>query len=144
MFDINKFGSTKFEKRIEGVTVDVLKDFFSEGEKPEFKVRGLTHHEVAECAEGIQNKDNTKAVLEAVAGHKPAIKEAIGELLGGTVDIPVDTQKRILHLVRGSVEPEIDEGLAVKLAETFPVEFTLLTNKILELTGLGQVAIKKP
>ena len=143
MFQVNQFSNAKFERRQEAVTVAALQDFFSDGDKPEFIVQGLTHHEVARCAEGLQNNDNLKALLQAAAGHTPSIKDAVGEILGGTINIPVDTQKRILHLVAGSVTPKIDESMAVKLAETCPIEFTELTNKILELTGLGQVAIKK-
>jgi len=143
MFDNSKFANAKFGNRTEGVNVDVLSDFFPKKEKPIFIVRGLTHHELSKCAEGIISKDNTKVILEAVAGNNPSIKEAIGELIGGKNEIPLDTQKRILHLVAGSLKPEIDESMAVKLAETFPIEFILLTNKIVELTGLGQVAIKK-
>ena len=143
MFDTNKFGNAKFERRTESVDVDALKDFFPEGEEPKILVQGLTHHEVSKCAEGIQGNANLEAMLKAAAGHTPSMKEAVGELLGKTTEVPKDTQKRILHLVAGSVEPKIDESTAVKLAETFPIEFTLLSNKIIELTGLGQVAIKK-
>lgn len=143
MFDTSKFEQAKFERRIEAVEMTALSAFFKEGDKAEFSVQGLTHHELAECSSAIKTKDNTKAVLQAVAGHEPAIKEAITELLGAKVAIPADTQKRILHLVKGSVEPKIDEMFAVKLAECFPVEFTILTNKVLELSGLGQVAVKK-
>lgn len=143
MFDINQFNSTKFKRRTEVVTVKGLQQFFPEGEKAEFIVQGLKHSEVAQCAEGLQSKDNLKALLQAAAGHAPSIKEAVGEIIGGNDKVPKDTQKRILHLVIGAVEPKIDEAMAVKLSETFPVEFIELTTKILELTGLGQVAIKK-
>jgi hypothetical protein len=146
-FDVSKFAKAKFERRTEAVEVTALSDFFPKPkdpkQKPTITVQGLTHHEVARCAEGMQSNDNLKALLEAAAGHKPAIKAAVGQLLGGENDIPKDTQKRILHLVSGSLEPKIDEGIAVKLAENFPIEFTILTNKILELTGLGQIAVKK-
>lgn len=143
MFNSNKFASAKFERRTEVVIVDGLKAFFPAGESPEFTVQGLKHSEIAKCNEQVQNQDNLKALLEAAAGSKPAIKEAVKGILDANVNIPVDTQKRILHLVTGSLEPKIDESMAVKLAETFPVEFTELTNTILKLTGLGQVAVKK-
>ena len=143
MFDINQFKTAKFERRTEAVIVKGLQEFFPDGEKAEFIVQGLKHSEVAKCAEGIQSNDNLKAVLQAAAGHAPSIKEAINDIIGGKDEIPKDTQKRILHLVVGSVEPKIDEAFAVRLSETFPVEFIELTTKILELTGLGQVAIKK-
>ncbi len=143
MFDTGKFGKAKFERRTESVDVSALKDFFQEGEEPKILVQGLTHHEVSRCSEGIQGNTNLEALLKATAGHAPSMKEAVGELLGKTTEVPKDTQKRILHLVAGSLEPKIDEMTAVKLAETFPIEFTLLSNKIVELTGLGQLAIKK-
>lgn len=143
MFEVNKFNKAKFERRVEGVEVKALSDFFKKGSDPVIMVRGLTHHEVAKCAEGIQSSANLEALLKAAAGHAPSMKDAIGELIGKVGDTPKDTQKRILHLVEGAVEPEFDEMTAIKLAETFPIEFTQLTNKILELTGLGQVAIKK-
>jgi len=143
MFNSSEFASAKFERRTEVVAVDGLKDFFADGAKPEFEVQGLTHAEIAKCSEGAQGDSNLRPLLEAAAGHKPSIKEAVTQILGGVVDVPLDTKKRILQLTTGSVEPKIDEGMAVKLAETFPVEFTILTNKILELTGLGQVAVKK-
>jgi len=143
MFNTQKFGNANFERRQESVEVKALSDFFDKGEEPKIVVQGLTHHEVSRCSEGIQNSTNLEAMLKAAAGHAPAMKEAVGELLGKVGDVPKDTQKRIMHLVAGSVKPEIDEMTAVKLAETFPIEFTILTNKIVELTGLGQVAVKK-
>lgn len=144
MFNTSKFANTKFERRTEAVPVDSLKDFFEEGEKPEFIVQSLTHAEIASCAEKASGNDNLKVLLEAAAGHKPSIKEAVGEILGKADSVPLDTRKRILHLIHGCLTPKLDEGQAVLLSETFPVEFTELTNKILQLTGLGQIAVKKP
>ena len=143
MFNSDKFGSTTFERRTEAVDMTALAEFFDLDDKQVFTVQGLTHHELASCVEGLQAKDNTKSILEAVAGSNHAIKGAIKDIINNNNDIPVDTQKRILHLTKGAVAPAIDEMFAVQLAERFPVEFTILTNKILELSGLGQVAIKK-
>lgn len=143
MFNLDKFTNANFERRTEVVPVGALQDFFPKDEEAVFKVQGLTHSEIAECAEKIQSQGNLKTVLEAAAGHKPSIKSAIGEIIESKLQVPIDTQKRILHLVKGSVEPKFDEMSAVKLSETFPVEFTELTNKILELSGKGQVSVKK-
>jgi hypothetical protein len=52
--------------------------------------------------------------------------------------VPDDVAKRIEHLVLGSVDPVCTPDLAVRLCETYPVEFYQLTTKILELTGKGQ------
>ncbi len=143
MFDTSKFGNTNFERRQESVEVKALSDFFKKGEEPKILVQGLTHHEVSQCAEGLTSDVNLESLLKAAAGHKPAMKEAVDELIGKTVAVPKDTKKRIMHLVAGSVEPKIDEMTAILLAERFPIEFSQLSNKIVELTGLGQVAVKK-
>lgn len=142
-FDKNRFNSATFERRTETVPVAVLSDFFGEDEKAEFEVQGLTHHEIAECSAGVQGNENLKNILQAAAGHKPSIKKAIEDILETSVEVPVDTQKRILQLVKGCLKPKLDEGTSVRIAERFPVEFIELTNKILELTGLGHIAVKK-
>ena len=56
---------------------------------------------------------------------------------------PTDIAKRISMLVMGSVAPETDEELALKLCLYFPIEFFAITNKITELTGLG-LSIRHP
>jgi hypothetical protein len=47
-------------------------------------------------------------------------------------------------MVAGSVEPACSMELAVRLAEHYPVIFFQLSNRILELTGQGSDAEKKP
>jgi hypothetical protein len=39
--------------------------------------------------------------------------------------------------VAGSVEPQIDREIAVRLFAAYPIVGYTLTNKILELTGMG-------
>lgn len=143
-FDIKGFERTKFKRNTEDFKVEVLKDFFAEDEEPVFIMQGLRHDEIAACNAAIRGNDNLKTILQAAAHHKPSIKKAIGDMITGGVDVPEDTQKRIMHLTFGSVKPKINEGLAVKLAETFPVEFIQMTDLILKLTGEGMIAVKKP
>ena len=143
-FNLNKFNNQNFERRIEEVEISALQDFFPKDKKAIFTVQGLTHPELAKAREGLQKVDNLQSLLEAAAGSKPAIKDAIQTLISNNVDVPQDTQLRILHLVSGSVEPKLDEISSIKLANCFPTEFMTLTNKIMELSGKGQVAIKKP
>ena len=143
-FDIKGFERTKFKRRTENFKVEVLKEFFKDDEEPVFIMQGLRHDEIAACNAAIKGNENLKVILQAAASHKPSIKAAIGDMIGGSVGVPEDTQKRIMHLTYGSVKPKIDEGLAVKLAESFPVEFIQMTDLILKLTGEGMIAVKKP
>jgi hypothetical protein len=65
-------------------------------------------------------------------------------ILGIGTDTPPDLVKRLEHLVFGSVAPEIDREIAVRLFAAYPVVAYQLTNKILELTGLGADPGKAP
>ena len=144
-FDIKAFNKAKFKRRTEEVEVDALSAFFKsknkteqEDIKPVFVVQGLTHHEISEAKDSLKGSDNLKTMLEAMAGSKPALKEAVTDLIEAKVNLSQDTQLKIKHLVLGCVEPKVDETAAVKIAECFPVEFITIANKIMELTGLGQ------
>ena len=69
--------------------------------------------------------------------------EAVKGLMGVN-ETPADIAKRLEWLVLASVDPPCTLDLAVRLCETFPIEFYQLTNKIYELTGRGQVPGKQP
>jgi len=73
-----------------------------------------------------------------------ARKEAFAAILGTGDDVPDDLVKRYEHLIAGSVSPPCDRELAIKLFATFPVVAFQLSNKILELTGLGADSGKAP
>ena len=150
MFDIKAFNKTAFKRRTAEVEVSALSAFFKDAPNSEqedakhvFIVQGLTHHEIAEAKDSLTGQDNLKSILEAIQASKPAIKAAVTDLIEAKVNLPQDTQLKIKHLIMGCVEPAIDESTAVKLAECFPIEFTVIANKIIELTGLGQEAVKK-
>lgn len=142
--DTRSFLAEEFSPREEAVRVDGLVSFFPDGEEPMWKVRGLTHGELAEAEEASTRRQDVAAVVAALEGNDKYKQEAIQELLGVDGQVPKDTAKRMEMLVKGSVDPEITLDVAVKLANTFPIEFSLITNKILELTGKGHEAIKKP
>jgi hypothetical protein len=139
-FDAKKFLKTKFVKRTFPVSVPDLRDFFHEGEEAVWTVRGLTGQELARANEAADRSKNMATILSALSSDVSKEKEtAVKELLGLTKGTPADISKRIEHLVLGSVDPECTQDLAVKLCETYPVEFYQLTNKIMELTGQGQM-----
>lgn len=144
MFDTRGFLNEEFVPRQEAVRVDGLSAFFGEDEEPLWTVRGLTHGELAQAEEASERRQDVAKVVEALEGNDKYKQEAIQELLGVDGKVPKDTAKRMEMLVLGSVEPaEVTLDIAVKLANTFPIEFSALTNKILELTGKGSEAVKK-
>jgi len=137
-FNSKEFMKQSFNSRTEDVRVVELASWFAEGDEPVFKVRGLTFEELNKADNAA---DNSKAMLNLVATLQTkdgtAIADGIKDAFGIGKDTPANMVKRINHMVMGSVDPEIDEEFAVKLASTFPIEFTLISNKIIELTGKG-------
>lgn len=141
-FDANAFNKAKFKPRTAQVKVDSLKDFF-DGD-PVWEVRGLTANEIAKANEAEEKNKNMSTivdVLDSVDGSDK-VKE-LRQSLGLTSDSHPETVKRLEQFVVASVNPEITLDVAVKIATVYPVEFYLLTNKIVELTGQGQLLEKK-
>lgn len=139
-FDVNKFLQTSFKHRTEAVSVPDMKEFFEEGSKPEWIVRSLTGQEIGRCAEAATKRESVNMLISGLMSTmtKEAV-EAAKDLIGIGTDTPQDIAKRIEHLVIGSVDPACPLDLAVKICETFPIEFYQITNKIMELSGKGQV-----
>lgn len=105
-------------------------------------VRGLTACEIAQANDFADNNENLNIIATALIS-KPEKIEAIKKLVGVLDDdTPKDFAKRLYRLVLCSVDPVIDTHEAVIFSQAFPIEFQLLTNKILELTGQG-MDIKK-
>lgn len=145
MFDIKKFKKTKFEPRTELVPLPDMKEFFGEGDEPVWKVRGLTGAELGRCTEAAERNKNIAAILEGLISPDNQTKvESVREMIGMTPGtVPNDIARRIEQLVLGSVDPAIDEEMAVKLCQVYPVEFYQLTNAIVRLTGAGHVPGKQ-
>ena len=139
-FDSKKFLKTKFSPRTEEVSVPDLQAFFREGERAVWTVRGLTGQELGRANEAAERNRNIAAILEGLASETAKEKaEAVKELLGIGGAAPQDIAKRLEQLTIGSVDPPCTPDLAVRLCEAFPIEFFQLTNKIMELTGRGQL-----
>jgi hypothetical protein len=141
-FDAKRFLQTAFQPRTAGVDVPGLADWFGEGERPVWTVRGQTANEVANANDASAKHKNIDAVIKAISSNADQIAE-LKKAIGVTTDTPAEIVKRLEQLVQCSVEPTITLDIAVKLAEVRPVEFYILTNKIVELTGLG-MDVKKP
>ena len=139
--DIEGFLKASLEPRKEEVPVPALKEWFPDGTEPVWIVRGLTGAELGRANEASDNNQaNVKALVSALAGAGDKAEE-IRKTMGISDDeVPQDVARRIEMLVAGSVEPEIGEekrDVVVRLAESFPVVFYDLTNKVINLTGQG-------
>lgn len=139
-FDIRAFMARTYTPREGNVSVPALREYFGDGHKPAWKVRGLTADEIARCNEAAEKNRKVQAIIEALtSSDKMDMIDGMRKLLGISTDVHGEVAKRLEQLTIASVEPEITLNVAVKLATVFPVEFYTITNKILELTGLGQI-----
>lgn len=139
-FDGKRFVNTRFVPREEDVPVDDLKEWFEKDGKPLWRVRGLTGQELGAVNEAVERNKNIAAILEGLLAPENAEKvESLRKLLGVSDDVPQDIAKRIEMLTRGSVAPECDLDLALKLCENFPIEFYEITQVIIRLTGQGRI-----
>jgi len=139
-FDLQKYEGAKFVPREENVPVPELKDFFDEDEKPEFKVRNLDGPEIAVARTAMQRNRSLETMVEGLSSqiHDEKVN-AVKEALGITSDTsPDDYVYRVSVLHQGCVDPQLDESQAVRIASTHGVVFYKLTNKILQLTGMGK------
>ncbi len=140
-FNPEKFGQAKFEARKRKVRVDALASFFDDGEEPEWEVRGLDTNELHQAREAEKRRTDISNVIEAIAkGGDQA--EGVRQALGLAKGTPGEIVRRLEMLVSGSVNPAIELPHAVKLAESFPIEFLMLTNAITELTAQGFDLVK--
>lgn len=138
-FDAKKFLQTQLVPREETVPVPDMKDFFPEGEKPEWKVRGLTGVELARSNEAVARNKDIAAILEGLISQNNQAKiDSVKQLIGTDDKVPNDIAKRIELFIIGSVEA-VDIDIANKICTAFPVEFFEITNKITVLTGQGHV-----
>ena len=146
-FDIKKFKKTRYVPREGDVPVPDLKDFFAEGEKPVWRVRGLNGYELGKAKERAASNATMVAVLEGLASRIPKdVKDAISRLIGAGGETPSDIAQRMYMLTAGSISPvlidesgEEDMDVVIQLVTAFPIEFYQITNKINELTGMGHV-----
>lgn len=138
-FKAKAFEKAKFEPRSESVPVSALAEWFDG--PAEWVIRGLTGNELGRCNALAQK--NRKTIAEIVSGllssTDGSVSETVRNLVGLSDDVPQETAQRIEYLQIGSQDPACDLELAIKLNETFPVEFLLITNRIIALTGKGHV-----
>ena len=142
-FNSDKFERASFEARRTRVPVSALAQFFDDGEKPEWEVRGLSATELHRAIEAGRRQGSIDSIVKAIAANGDQAS-AVRKALGLSKDVPGEIAKRLEMLVLGSVAPAVTLPQAVKLAEAFPVDFLSLTNEITDLTGQGFDLVKPP
>ena len=137
-FDADKFMNTKMQPRTADVPVPGLASWFGEGKKPAWKVRGITGQELGQAKQAVENRKDIAALVAGIIGGQSKEKaEAARKIMNIDDAVPANVALNI-HLVKlGSVNPAANEDLAVKLCTCYPVEFQIISKKILELTGQG-------
>lgn len=146
MFDFNKYKSEEFAPRTAEVDCPELKDYFQPGDKTVWVVRNVTAIELAKIREAVDR--NGKALQELVAslvwadGKQGDVLKDVGARINDQV--PSDIVRRYEVLMFGSVCPEVKEKAdAIMLGKNHPGVFYEITNKILELTGIGAMPGKQ-
>ena len=134
-FDSKAFMAARFEPRTEALAVPGLAAWFGD-DQPVWTVRGQTANEIAKANNAADKHKAIDSIVKAIAAESDKVA-AIKAQLGIDGNTPGEIIKRLEQLVMCSVEPVITLDIAVKLAESRPVEFYILTNKIVELTAMG-------
>jgi len=139
--DVDRLAAGKFNLRRASVQVEALSGFFPDGEDPVWEVRQLTGVELARVRESPETSERIRAVVQALSGGETPPSQAVLDAFGmSREETPADFSRRIETLVSGSVKPALDAAkrhVAVTIAENFPMTFYALTNKIMDLTGMG-------
>lgn len=139
-FDADRFLQADYRPRTATLDLPALAPFFADGEAPQWTVRSLTASEFARAQDAEKRNsavDMLMGALAATQGKAEAIAEARKALGLSGANTPGEVAKRLEMLVAGSVTPAITLDVAVRIAERFAIDFYLLTNKIVELTGQG-------
>lgn len=145
MFDVKRFMSAQFVPREEDVPVPDMAEFFEDGEKPVWKVRGLTGQELFFALEAAERNRKVKAILKGLTSEVLAdLSSAVQKVVGDRSEVTNALAKKLEMFAIGSVAPEANIELAVKVCRTHPIEFTTITATIEGLTGKGHEAKKKP
>lgn len=141
-FDAKAFSRAKFEARTATVEVPELAEY-NAGSPVPFVVRGLTGNELYHVKGAAERDGQVKALIDAVTGSGKEQVKAIRDAFGLSDELHAEHVKRLEMLIVAAVDPTVDRPMAVKLAAAYPVAFGRLTDKILELTGMGQVPGKQ-
>ena len=146
-FNVKKFTQTEMEPRtfdfpIPNVAKE-LPDCFENGEKPVWKIQGIGSVELGMAEQAIANVDIKEKIISGLTAlNSEDVANQIRELIGAksndpTASPPDHIAKRIFYLVYGALDPKCDFEDARKFCDRFPTEFLSITQKILDISGMG-------
>lgn len=140
-FEPDRFLATKWQRREMDVAVPTLKEFFTNGEKPIWKIQSLEGGELAQAKHAKERNLRLRAGIDSIAEilsikDKKKLKLKFDDILGN-IESQSDTVWRTELLILGSVEPTVDYPLAALLFKARPTEYYNITNEIIRLSGLG-------
>lgn len=140
-FDVNKFAGQVFSDRTQKYEIPAhsgLRAFFGDEDEKSFTVRGLTASEMGRTNDAVAKNRDVAAMIEALIGGDPAQKSAALQQMIRP-DTPDDVAKRLEMVHIGLVDPKLNFPDVVRMAENFPVEFYEISNRIMNLTGMGRL-----
>ena len=138
-FDLNAFENAPVNFPTKKIPVPQLKNFFPEGEDPEWEIKSLTGMEIAISNQAATNSEKVKAALQAISagGSGIAMKDGFNELFGKDADFTPEEYLRWLKIVEYGSVPRCPEHICVKLAHSKGALFRLLAHEISVMSGLG-------
>jgi len=139
-FDAAKFAAADWQRRVIEIPVPALKDFFGKDEKPIWKIHSLEGKEVAQAKHAKERNIRVKAAVEKfsemLSQDPKKIKKTIGDIFGN-IESDSDIAWRSELMILASIEPKVDYSTIAQINKYQSETFYLITNKILELIGLG-------
>ena len=138
-FDFNAFENAPVNFPTKKIPVPQLKNFFPEGEEPEWEIKSLTGMEIAISNQAASNAERMKAAIQTIStdGSGLSMKEGFKELFGKDVDYTPEEYLRWLKIVEYGSVPRCPETTCVKLAHAKGAVFRLLAHEISVMSGLG-------
>lgn len=136
MFNEKAFQKASFVPRTHKHYVPELKEYFS-GDEIMWEIRGLEGPELFRAKMAVDRDRIITAAVAAMSANGNEQIQAFRELMALGDGVPEEYSKRIEIVSLGSVNPKVSRETVVKMAKAFPATISTLSDKILELTGLG-------
>lgn len=143
-FDTQGFMRAAWVHRTQEVAVPEIAEYFTEGAKPVFVVRGLSADELYKIRSASSRQKTLEGIAEGLAeGSKSGAAKAIKEALGASGALDPATPRAMETLIAGCVDPPCDLDMARLLMDKHGLIFMKLSDTIMTLTGQGGEVEKK-
>lgn len=140
VFDAVKFAAADWQRRVVEIPVPALKDYFGSGEKAVWKIHSLEGREIAQAKHAKERNIRTKAAVETfselLSQNPKKIKKSVSDLFGN-IESDADIAWRTELMILASIEPRVDYSTIAQINKYHAETFYVITNRILELIGLG-------